>query len=74
MLFNSKSVLYIYIPLPIFNSDEILMSRENSKNFTYAFYKSGALQYIKKYLSFIYLYFFYCNGHVLASYWCNVAN
>jgi hypothetical protein len=35
--------IYIYILLPIFNSDETVMSRENSKNFTYAFYKSGAL-------------------------------
>jgi hypothetical protein len=29
--------------LPIFNSGEIVMSHENSKNFTYAFRKSGAL-------------------------------
>jgi hypothetical protein len=35
-----------YILLPIFNSDELVISRENRKNFTYAFCKSGALQLI----------------------------
>jgi hypothetical protein len=33
-----------YIPLLIYNSDELVMSRENRKIFTYAFCKSGALQ------------------------------
>jgi len=33
-----------YIPLLIYNSDELVMSRGNRKIFTYAFCKSGALQ------------------------------
>jgi hypothetical protein len=32
-----------YIPLLIYNSDELVMSRGNRKIFTYAFCKSGAL-------------------------------
>jgi hypothetical protein len=32
-----------YIPLLIYNSDELVMSRENRKNFTYVFCKSRAL-------------------------------
>jgi hypothetical protein len=47
VLFNSKFVLYLYILLPIFNSDEIVMSRENSKFFTYAFCKSEVLHFNK---------------------------
>jgi hypothetical protein len=35
-----------YIPLLIYNSDELVMSRGNRKIFTYAFCKSGALQII----------------------------
>jgi hypothetical protein len=31
VLFNSKSVGYIYIPLPNLNSDDVVMSRENLK-------------------------------------------
>jgi hypothetical protein len=34
----------IYSTANIYNSDELLMSRGNRKNFTYAFCKSGALQ------------------------------
>jgi hypothetical protein len=33
-----------YIPLLIYNSDELVISRGNPKNFTYAFCKSEALQ------------------------------
>jgi hypothetical protein len=40
-------ITFTYIPLPIFTSDELVMSRENSKNFTYAFCKSGALHSIR---------------------------
>jgi len=36
-------ITFTYIPLPIFTSDKLVMSRENSKIFTYAFCKSGAL-------------------------------
>jgi hypothetical protein len=36
-----------YIPLLIYNSDELVMSRENRKNFTYAFCKSRALQCVR---------------------------
>jgi ribonuclease HIII len=44
VLFNPKSVnIYIYI----YNSDKIIMSHENLKNFTYAFCKSGALQHLR---------------------------
>jgi hypothetical protein len=32
VLLNPKSVLYIYIPLPIFNTDEIVMSVKIQKN------------------------------------------
>jgi hypothetical protein len=43
--FNSHvCIISIYNPLPIFNYDKLVMSRENSKMFTYAFCKSGALQ------------------------------
>jgi hypothetical protein len=35
-----------YILLPIFNSDELVMSRGNRKKITYTFCKSGALQLI----------------------------
>jgi hypothetical protein len=34
-----------YIPLLIYNSDELVMSRGNQKNFTYAFCKSEALNF-----------------------------
>jgi hypothetical protein len=37
-------IIFIYNPLPIINSDKLVMLRENSKNLTYAFCKSGALQ------------------------------
>jgi hypothetical protein len=33
----------IYFAANIYNSDELVMSRGNRKNFTYAFCKSGAL-------------------------------
>jgi len=36
-----------YIPLLIYNSDELVMSRENRKNFTYASCKSRALQCVR---------------------------
>jgi hypothetical protein len=36
--------MFIYIPLPIYNSDELVTLRGNRKIFTYAFCKSGALQ------------------------------
>jgi hypothetical protein len=49
--FSSSSELSIYsqsyitfIPLSIITSDKLVMSRGNSKIFTYAFCKSGALQ------------------------------
>jgi len=35
----------IYSPANIYNSDELVMSRGNRKNFTYAFCKSGALHF-----------------------------
>jgi len=44
VLLNSQvCIIFIYIQLPTFNSDEIVMSREHSKIFTYTFCKSGAL-------------------------------
>jgi len=42
--FNSQvCIIFVYNLLPIINSDKLVMSRENSKKFTYAFCKSGAL-------------------------------
>jgi uncharacterized membrane protein len=38
------SLLKNYIPLLIYNSNELVMSRGNRKIFTYVFCKSGALQ------------------------------
>jgi len=40
-----KFVLHLYILLLTFNSDELVMSRENLKNFNYAFCKSRALHF-----------------------------
>jgi hypothetical protein len=36
-------IIFIYNLLLIINSNKLVMPRENSKNFTYAFCKSGAL-------------------------------
>jgi hypothetical protein len=51
--FSSSSEVSIYsqncitfIPLPIITFDKLVMSRGNSKIFTYAFRKSGALHYL----------------------------
>jgi hypothetical protein len=44
--FNSQvCIIFIYNPLPIFNSDKLVMSCENSKNFPYAFCKREVLQF-----------------------------
>jgi hypothetical protein len=46
VLLNSQvCITFIYILLPTFNSDELVMSRENLKNFNYAFCKSRALHF-----------------------------
>lgn len=43
-LFQSLLDNYKYIHLPIFNSDDVVMSCENWKNFTYAFLeKAGGI-------------------------------
>jgi hypothetical protein len=45
------SQIYItFILLSIITSDKLVMSRENLKNFTYVFCKSGALQISPEYL------------------------
>jgi len=44
VLFKSKSVKWLHISLLYYNSDVVIMSRRNRKNFTYAFCKSGAFQ------------------------------
>jgi hypothetical protein len=47
--FNSQvCIIFIYNLLQIFNFDKLVMLRENSKNFTYAFCKSGALHEASK--------------------------
>jgi hypothetical protein len=42
------SKLYIYIPLPNLNSDDVIVSRENSKILFTSFCKSRALQLLYK--------------------------
>jgi len=42
---QSIYITFTYILLPTFTSDKLVMSRGNSKIFTYAFCKSGALQW-----------------------------
>jgi hypothetical protein len=45
-IYSQIYITFTYIPLPIFTSDKLVMSRGNSKIFTYAFCKSEALQFI----------------------------